>query len=173
MASDLAKDRAARNLRKQSNAPATGHFQMKHLPGGRFSQPISSVSQIDELPHHGAVKLENSYQLGPHRNFPVAEVHKILKDVLEGYLAEERYEEDFAREMSKNISQVIRGRIKELQALGRYKFVVVSSIGMNGGHGLAISSRCLWNDVTDNFASYQFRNNSLYAVATVFAVYLD
>ena len=51
-------------------------------------------------------KFENTFQLGPIRKYPVSEVRQILKDVLESYLAEERYEPDLCKQMSKTVSEV-------------------------------------------------------------------
>lgn len=59
----------------------------------------------DNMPYP-AVRLENSYQTSPTKRFPYAKVKAIIKDVLESYLAEERYEPDLCRQMSKTISEV-------------------------------------------------------------------
>lgn len=55
----------------------------------------------------------------------------------------------------------------------RYKIVVLVHIGQLTGQSMQISSRCLWDASNDNFASYSFKNSSLYGVATVFAVYFE
>lgn len=44
---------------------------------------------------------------GPTTPFPVATVSHILKDVLTGYLQEERYEPELCRQMTKTISEVM------------------------------------------------------------------
>ncbi len=41
------------------------------------------------------------------------------------------------------------------------------------GHSVQIASRCIWDDGKDNSASVTFRNESIYAVATLFAVYFE
>lgn len=68
--------------------------------------------------------------------------------------------------------QVIRARVKDLM-IPRYKIVVLVHIGQLTGQSMQISSRCLWDAANDTFASYSFKNSSLYGVATVYAVYIE
>ena len=73
---------------------------------------MSTVSFMDE-PGHGEdpyrppVRCENTYQMEPKKRFPYGKVKNIIRDVLEGYLAEERYEPELCRQMSKTISEVM------------------------------------------------------------------
>lgn len=41
------------------------------------------------------------------------------------------------------------------------------------GQGIFSASRCLWDEKTDNYVSASYYNNSLFAVATVFACYYE
>ncbi|KAF3858694.1 hypothetical protein F7725_011895 [Dissostichus mawsoni] len=141
------------------------------------SSSISTVSCIDELAHHDdntrmAITTENTYQLGPNKRMPVPAVTDILKDVLTSYLQEEKYEVEWSQKMTKTICEVIRARVKELM-IPRYKIVVLVHIGQLAGQSMQISSRCLWDAANDTFASFSFKNSSLYGVATVYAVYYE
>ena len=51
-------------------------------------------------------RVENTYQMEPKKRFPYGTVKNIIRDVLDGYLAEERYEPELCRQMSKTISEV-------------------------------------------------------------------
>jgi hypothetical protein len=53
--------------------------------------------------HH---RLENTYQLGPRKRFPYSTVKNIMQDAMDGYLAEEKYEPELCRQMSKTLSEV-------------------------------------------------------------------
>lgn len=53
------------------------------------------------------VRYENTYQLEPKKKFPQREVRYILKDVLDGYLAEEKYEPELCKQMTKTLSEVL------------------------------------------------------------------
>ncbi|XP_057386448.1 dynein light chain Tctex-type 5 isoform X3 [Balaenoptera acutorostrata] len=137
---------------------------------------------------HLAVQMENTYQLGvlfyhsvlfktsnfmgPTRNFPVVIVNHILKDVLTNYLQEEKYEPELCRQMTKTISEVIKAQVKDLMT-PRYKLIVMVHIGQLTGQSILIGSRCLWDPKNDTFASYIFRNSSLFALANVYTVYSE
>lgn len=68
--------------------------------------------------------------------------------------------------------QVIRACLKDL-LIPRYKIVVLVHIGQLTGQSMQISSRCLWEASIDTFASYSFKNSSLFGVASVYAVYYE
>ncbi|MEE6494892.1 hypothetical protein FKM82_001890 [Ascaphus truei] len=138
---------------------------------------MSTVSYMDEPGHHDdilrpAIQMENSYQLGPTRRFPVATVNNILKDVLTNYLQEEKYEAELCRQMTKTISEVIKARVKDLM-IPRYKIIVLIHIGQLNEQSMRVGSRCIWDPANDTFSSYSFKNGSLFAVANVYAVYYE
>jgi len=68
---------------------------------------------------------------------------------------------------------VVKTRVKQELFLPRYRLVASVMIGQDGGQSISIVSRSLWNAATDNFSSASYRNGSLFAVATVFAVYFE
>lgn len=61
--------------------------------------------------HKPAVKMENTYQLGPGKKFPVGQIKKIISDVLQSYLMDERYEVELCRNMTKTLSEVRENKI--------------------------------------------------------------
>ncbi|XP_035699775.1 tctex1 domain-containing protein 1-B-like isoform X1 [Branchiostoma floridae] len=142
----------------------------------RKPRSISTVSFMDEPSHtdelHPPVKLENTYQMSPLKRFPVSTVRHILQDVLQNYLQEEKYEPELCRQMTKTISEVIKARVKDLM-VPRYKIICLIHIGQLNNQGLRIGSRCLWDPNNDTFATQDFQNGSLYAVATVYGVYYE
>lgn len=177
--SDLAKEKAARLLKKRGSVSSLGSHEVKakETTVGKTKDSISTVSYMDEPGHHDdnprpAVQMENTYQMGPYRRFPVLTVNDILKDVLTSYLQEETYEAELCRQMTKTISEVIKGRVKELM-VPRYKIIVLISIGQLSDQNMRVGSRCLWDACNDTFSSHTFKNRSLFAVGNVFAVYLE
>ncbi|KAK9538899.1 hypothetical protein VZT92_004041 [Zoarces viviparus] len=143
---------------------------------GRTRDSFSIVSNLDE-PHHDdnaqlAVTMENTYQMGPYRRMPIPAVTDILKDVLTNYLHEAKYEVEWSQGMTKTICEVIRARVKDLM-IPRYKIVVLVHIGQLTGQSMKVSSRCLWDASNDTFASYSYKNSSLFGLATLYAVYLE
>lgn len=68
--------------------------------------------------------------------------------------------------------QVIKAKVKELM-IPRYKIICLVHIGQMGDQSIRIGSRCLWDHVNDSFACSEFKNNSLYAIASVYGVYYE
>ena len=52
------------------------------------------------------IRLENTYQMAPIHRFPNLKIQNLIKDSLEAYLSDERYEPELARQMSKTLSEV-------------------------------------------------------------------
>jgi len=77
-------------------------------------------------------------------------------------------------ELTLSITDEIRASVRDLQ-FDRYRLVVIVSIGdvSVGGTDVLFASRCLWNPDVDAFAEATIRTPILYAVAVVFAVYLE
>uniref|UniRef100_A0A8D1Z4T5 Tctex1 domain-containing protein 1 n=2 Tax=Sus scrofa TaxID=9823 RepID=A0A8D1Z4T5_PIG len=178
MTSDIAKDRTTHLLKKKGSVSSlSSHEFRRKEPHGHPKDSVSTVSYMDEPSQREdasrlIVQMENTYQLGPTKHFPVVIVDHILKDVLTNYLQEERYEPEFCKQMTKTISEVIKAQVKDLM-IPRYKLIVVVHIGQLNSQSLLIASRCLWDPKNDNFSSYLFRNSSLFALANVYSVYLE
>ncbi|XP_056122617.1 dynein light chain Tctex-type 5 [Rhinichthys klamathensis goyatoka] len=175
--SDLAKEKAARLLKKRGSVSSLGSHEVRAMTFGRKKDSISTVSYMEEPGHHDdiprpTVPMENTYRLTPARRFPVITVKDILKDVLTSYLQEEKYEPELCRQMTKTISEVVKARVKELM-IPRYKFIVIISIGQIRDLNIRMGSRCLWDETRDNFSSHTFKNSSLFATATVYGVYFE
>ncbi|XP_012509219.1 PREDICTED: tctex1 domain-containing protein 1 [Propithecus coquereli] len=178
MMSDIAKDRAARSWKKRGSVSSLSshEFQRREIHG-RTKDSMSTVSYMDEPSQRDdvsrlTVQMENTYQLGPPKHFPVVTVNHILKDVLTNYLQEEEYEPELCRQMTKTTAEVIKAQVKDL-VIPRYKLIVIVHIGQLNSQSILIGSRCLWDPKSDTFSSYVFRNSSLFALANVYAVYLE
>ncbi|XP_054428608.1 dynein light chain Tctex-type 5 [Pteronotus mesoamericanus] len=173
MMSDITKDRTAHSLKKRGSSSSLSRKELH----GRTKDCLSTVSYMDEPSQRDVasrltVQMENTYQLGPTKHFPVAIVNHVLEDVLTNYLQEEQYEPELCRQMTKTISEVIKAQVKDLM-IPRYKLIVIVHIGQLNGQSIFIGSRCLWNPKSDNFSSYVFKNSSLFALANVYAVYFE
>lgn len=55
----------------------------------------------------------------------------------------------------------------------RWKLIVHIVLGQDSDQSVLLSSRCIWNADTDCLASATYRNNSLFAVATVYGLRCD
>lgn len=120
------------------------------------------------------LRFENTYKMEPDEGtrFYAPRVKEVASSVLESYLCDVCYDARRCSELSGELSALIKSRVKEL-GFSRYKLICLVSIGENTGQGVAIASRCLWNTATDNYASVTYRNRELFAVVTVYGLYLE
>lgn len=165
------------NFRRMSRIEPRPSIQYG-LSGRRPSQAsrrtsISGTSQGTK--HHVIpVRLQNTYRMHPEskEKFNAGPVEKIMKSVLESYLEGEVYEHKMCANLAQNLSDVIKSRVKDL-GFPRYKLVCNVLIGENSSQAVMMTSRCLWNSDTDNFAQARFSKGKLFAIATVFATYFE
>ena len=87
---------------------------------------------------------------------------KILKQEIDSKVDEKMMEdwlddgEDFEG-MSKSIANLIKNEVKNTLNIQRYKVVVQVTIGQRKDQGVRITSRCLWDTTTDNYASISYK----------------
>ena len=122
--------------------------------------------------HKTKVLYENTYKLEPERKFKASEAQTIIREELEAQLKEEPYDPKASAQMAKTLAEIIKNRVKELN-YERYKIACIVTIGQLAEQGLMMASRCCWDSTKDTFASGSFKNKTLYAVATVYAAYLE
>jgi len=175
---ETAGEKASRLLTKKDASSVTSSVaggSVERVTGVRHyrrAESVSTLSYADEPTQfmRRPVRYENTYQLRPTKTFPTGQVEKIVKDVFDSYLENEKYNPELCRHMAKNLSEVVRSRVKELM-LPRYKIICIVYIGELNNQTMRIASRCLWDSGADQSSTYEFRNNSLFAVCTVFGVY--
>lgn len=77
----------------------------------------------------------------------------------------------------KLVTHVVIGEIKGLFLLHLFVLILKHLIDIilikNKGQDIRCGSRCLWDSNIDNMASASYKNSSIYAVGTVFAVYFE
>ena len=115
---------------------------------------------------------ENTFVVRPQARFPAAAVRELLRALLAERLAPTAAKDwKYSSEGTKPLADAIRARLKALH-LPRYKFVVHVVVGENRGQGFKLASRCLWDAACDDLATESYTNDNIFAVATVFGVYL-
>ena len=115
---------------------------------------------------------ENTFVVRPQARFPAAAVRELLRGLLAERLAPTAVKDwKYSSEGTKPLTDAIRARLKALQ-LPRYKFVVHVVVGENRGQGFKLASRCLWDAACDDLATESYSNDNIFAVATVYGVYL-
>jgi hypothetical protein len=106
----------------------------------------------------------------PMRKFNAEDVNGEIVRILATTLTGMTYDPKRASLLSKSLSESIKGKVKTMK-FPRYKFIVMVTISSKSDQSIFIGSQYLWNRATDSYAEGQFTNNSLIAVATVFAIF--
>lgn len=117
-------------------------------------------------------KLANTYQMQPEKRFRPIEIEKLVYKVLEERLEDKTYDAEKCRFLVTSLANEIRHRVKQMGYV-RYKIVCIVDMGSVEAQGIRVTSRCLWDKVHDSLGSATFKNESLFAVGTVFGVYQE
>ncbi|KAL4223038.1 Tctex1 domain-containing protein 1 [Mactra antiquata] len=120
------------------------------------------------------LEFENTFKTEPDpgRYFDVFKVTAILRYSLEQRLAYVKYSPAQCSVLSMELSEKIKHEVKFITS-PRYKIICLVLIGEYKKQGIQVSSRCLWNVNTDNYASFTYTNRSLFAVANVYGLYYE
>jgi hypothetical protein len=98
-------------------------------------------------------------------------VEDIIKQIMEKHLKNAPYEDAPCKLASLTLCSEIKEEVKKLN-IPRYKLVVQCVIGELKGQGAFLSSRCLWDTDSDNYATYTLKTQSLFCTVMVFGLYL-
>ncbi|KAI3425839.1 hypothetical protein D9Q98_007813 [Chlorella vulgaris] len=117
---------------------------------------------------------ENTYRTEPEEDaeFRAQKVSALLKGMLKDRLQGQSYDPVRGSQMSKQLADDIRERVKAM-GFDRHKLVVHVTIGERKCQTYSCCSRCLWDTATDGFASESFQNETLFCSAQVFALYFE
>lgn len=121
-------------------------------------------------------RYENTYQLEPtpeQNKFYTEKVSRIIKSVLEKYLADVEYDYATFSKLTTELSDRIKEKVKEELELPRHKVVSFVSVGQMKDQGVRVGSRCVWNPAWDHFASASYQTKSVFAVGVVYATYFE
>lgn len=129
---------------------------------------------MDSKRHTETDRWEPTYRtkVQEHERFIPSEVEEKIKEVMNAKLAKAQYDPATAPQLSRDLATQIRDEVKKLN-IPRYKIIVQAVIGQVQGQGAYVTSRCLWDTETDNYASYSFKNTSLFCVVMAFGLYTE
>jgi hypothetical protein len=103
--------------------------------------------------------------------FKETEAKAIIQSTLKAKLAGVTYHPDNTSVLAKEIADDIKQELKD-RDWPRYKYVVHVVIGEQKGEGVKVACRCFWDSNTDAYAKDSFESRSLFAVASVYGIYL-
>jgi hypothetical protein len=162
----------------QAQAPIRGlgtAMQVRQRGRSR-SKHADSHSELSEtfLTKPGLQQYENTYRIKPtdENKFRGYTIEKTVRETLESRLQNVKYDPILAANLTKELSTLIKNKLKELN-FPRYKYVVNVILGENADQSVAIASRNVWDPATDNYAAVTFQNNFIFATAVMFAAYFE
>nr|AAT09065.1 dynein outer arm light chain [Bigelowiella natans] len=115
-----------------------------------------------------------TYELEPSKEekFMPHKVKQLVQSVMDSKLKDMVYDDAKVKDMSVELSRDVKDKIKEF-GYTRYKIIVQTVMGQVKDQGAYVTSRCLWDHQKDNYASWWFKNDSLFCVCMVFGIYLE
>jgi hypothetical protein len=116
----------------------------------------------------------HTFQLEPKdsERFMPAKVRAVISDVCTEKLTGLSYDHTQAQNLALELSNMVKLRCRTLN-MPRYKLAVQTVVGELGGQGIRIASKALWNDQMDNWASFTFQSQNLFATVMVFGCYFE
>nr|XP_032830479.1 tctex1 domain-containing protein 3-like [Petromyzon marinus] len=117
------------------------------------------------------VEPTSSYQLESLRRFREDPVTSRIDSILSNKLADVEYDSEVCRSLIVTLTDDILAMVKQFE-FDRYKFIVSMYIGEKKKHDVLIVSQGLWDIERDGWASASFENYSVYATASVYALYV-
>ncbi|XP_035996982.1 tctex1 domain-containing protein 2 isoform X2 [Fundulus heteroclitus] len=118
------------------------------------------------------VEGSDTYFLRPNHQlkFKPAIVKGYIREIVRERLSGVQYDPENVPELTLSLAESVKDKVKS-SGFDRYKLVVQVLIGEQRGQGVKMSSRCLWDADTDNYAEDVFMNDSLFCVVAVFGSY--
>ena len=156
-----------------SNASAAAQ-KKRHLFGSNKSKSLCNIehnidpqSLILDCNNDKPNNLQNSKLACSEKQNEI--FYNIIQRSLGQTLREKEFHPENTKLWCKDIAESIKGKIQYLTG-GVYKIAVQVFIGAVEEEGISTSSLCIMNANTDNFTIGSFRNNSLFALASVLAI---
>lgn len=138
----------------------------------RELQVNASISQT-MLSSKQDVRYQNTYRTEPTYKFFPDQVAGIIQKALVEKLEGLNYEPKKCSQLACELSGIIKEAVKTKMSFPRHKMVSFVTIGERSDQGAMVGSRCVWNAKFDGFASSSFKNDSLFAVGVLYAVYME
>ncbi|XP_053093975.1 dynein light chain Tctex-type 5 isoform X2 [Pangasianodon hypophthalmus] len=107
----------------------------------------------------------------PDQRFPSGLVLSLMKRLVDERLGAMEYSPACSA-VATELSESIKEAAKSLSN-GRYKLICCVAIGQLRNSAVSCSSRGIWSPDTDTFTEYLFKNQHLFALCVLFAVYQE
>lgn len=139
------------------------------VPAMSMTAVIHSLSRINLFRERTKASKGNVTKDTPLRKFTPNIVKEEMDRILVTALKGVKYEPKRASLLASSLSDSIKGKVKMMK-FPRYKFIVSVTVSSRDDQCITVASRCLWNMASDSYATAYFTNDSIAAVATLFAI---
>ncbi|XP_041913216.1 dynein light chain Tctex-type 5-A [Alosa sapidissima] len=138
--------------------------------------PVPKTPSSGNFPNCGNNNLEASglfqaYQPFPEQRFSTEDAKLVMKSIVEARLAGAEYSSSCS-EIARDLADSVRDAAKA-QLCDRYKLICFVAIGQVKDCEVTCSSRGIWSPTADTFVEYTFKNDSLFALCILYAVYQE
>lgn len=137
--------------------------------------PIPKTPSLGNVPCRSsaqeAPERYQMYQPCPAQRFSTQEAKIIMKTIVEARLRGKEYStscSEIARDLADSLKHAAKARLCD-----RYKLISFVAIGQVKDCDVTCSSRGIWSPTADTFVEYIFKNNSLFALCIMYAVYQE
>ncbi|XP_012251621.1 dynein light chain Tctex-type protein 2B-like [Athalia rosae] len=156
------------------SSPLSEHKSDDEAEGGEYEDEGKSeinFAVLDGL-DQSQTALQPTYQIRPplSEKFKPMSAKEVIHNVLFDQLSTKVYDAKEVPKWCQEIADIIRDKVKELR-FKRYKYIVNVVLGEHRGAGVKIGTRCIWDAEADSYAYDNFLNETIFCVATVYAVY--
>ncbi|XP_031828535.1 dynein light chain Tctex-type protein 2B [Nomia melanderi] len=155
----------SKNLIQESNEPETLIEKIEEKEKAQVNLEVLEDAETE-------ASQQPVYQIRPqlHEKFKPLRAKEVIHTVLFDQLSTKVYDAQEAVQWTKDIADIIREKVKELN-FRRYKYLVNVVLGEQHGAGVKMGTRCIWDAEADAYAYDSFVNDTIFCVATVYAVY--
>ncbi|XP_015434733.1 PREDICTED: tctex1 domain-containing protein 2-like [Dufourea novaeangliae] len=160
-----------KNNKKVETKDSTVEIKESDLQAEKIEEKEKAQVNLEVLEDAEASQ-QPVYQIRPqlHEKFKPLSAKEVIHNVLFDQLSTKTYDAQEAVQWTKDIADIIREKVKELK-FKRYKYLVNVVLGEQHGAGVKMGTRCIWDAEADTYAYDSFVNDTIFCVATVYAVY--
>lgn len=153
--------------------PISASVHSNIYPTKMNAQPTNAQSQQNS--QQNVIEVwEPTYRQKPadDQRFIPSTVQTLIETIVQQRLQYQTYDDAECKQLALEICNTVKEEVKKLR-LPRYKLIFQSIIGEMKHQGCHVVSRSLWDDSTDNYATYSYKNSSLFCTLLVFGTYLE
>ena len=162
--------------RKLTNKFRALNSERRRLSASPSNSSYFCLQQNEKKHQQRKQKQENTFRIEPSDQFNLhlSELHEKIEDMLRDTIGQKRYVKDTCQLICLLLANQIKTLARQMIAAAeRHKVLCLVVVNERCNQGISVSSRCLWNETTDNSIHVSYENHSISAVVIVHFVYCE